>query len=62
MARDVLNVGVIGYGYWGPNIVRNFHGQEHSVMAVCDKSAEVSPSRAPNVFRHPPRPVIARKC
>ena len=23
---DVVRVGVIGYGYWGPNIVRNFHG------------------------------------
>jgi len=39
IARDRLGVGVIGYGYWGPNIVRNFHGQEHSkVIAVCDKS------------------------
>src|SRR5271163_2200863 len=36
---SVLRVGVIGYGYWGPNIVRNFHGQERSrVVAVCDKS------------------------
>lgn len=36
-----LRVGVIGYGYWGPNIVRNFHGQEESrVVAVCDKSAK----------------------
>jgi len=39
VAEDVIRVGVIGYGYWGPNIVRNFHGQEHSrVMMVCDKS------------------------
>src|SRR5580704_17249212 len=39
IAQDRLGVGVIGYGYWGPNIVRNFHGQEHSkVIAVCDKS------------------------
>jgi len=38
-AEDVIRVGVIGYGYWGPNIVRNFHGQEHSrVVMVCDKS------------------------
>jgi len=22
----MLNVGVIGYGYWGPNIVRNLQG------------------------------------
>ena len=37
--EDVIRVGVIGYGYWGPNIVRNFHGQDHSnVVAVCDKS------------------------
>src|SRR5688572_16211478 len=21
----MLRVGVIGYGYWGPNLVRNFH-------------------------------------
>jgi len=39
--ENVLRVGVIGYGYWGPNIVRNFHGQEQStVVAVCDKSAK----------------------
>src|SRR5271167_5323 len=38
--QDVIRVGVIGYGYWGPNIVRNFHGQAHSrVVMVCDKSA-----------------------
>jgi predicted dehydrogenase len=41
MGEDVLRVGVIGYGYWGPNIVRNFHGQEHSrVTMVCDKSTK----------------------
>jgi predicted dehydrogenase len=39
--ESVLRVGVIGYGYWGPNIVRNFHGQERSrVIAVCDKSSK----------------------
>jgi predicted dehydrogenase len=37
--ENFLRVGVIGFGYWGPNIVRNFHGQERSrVVAVCDKS------------------------
>jgi predicted dehydrogenase len=36
---DALRVGVIGYGYWGPNVVRNFHGQDQSrVVAVCDRS------------------------
>jgi predicted dehydrogenase len=39
--RDFIRIGVIGYGYWGPNIVRNFHGQDRSqVVAVCDKSAK----------------------
>ena len=37
--ETVIRMGVIGYGYWGPNIVRNFHGQERSrVLAICDKS------------------------
>ena len=22
--RIVINIGVVGYGYWGPNLVRNF--------------------------------------
>ena len=37
---EMLRIGVIGYGYWGPNIVRNLHGQKSSQAAVvCDKSA-----------------------
>jgi predicted dehydrogenase len=33
----MLTIGVIGYGYWGPNIVRNFNGiPGASVVAVCD--------------------------
>jgi predicted dehydrogenase len=37
-SADVVRVGVVGYGYWGPNIVRNLHSLEHChVMAVCDK-------------------------
>src|SRR5271156_661750 len=36
---SMIRFGVIGYGYWGPNIVRNFHGQDGShVVAVCDKN------------------------
>src|SRR6516165_822749 len=34
----MIRIGVIGYGYWGPNIVRNFHTHEDSeVVLVCDK-------------------------
>ena len=33
----MLRVGVIGYGYWGPNLVRNFMAAPRSeVVAVCD--------------------------
>ena len=35
----MIRVGVVGYGYWGPNIVRNFRGLDGSrVDMVCDKS------------------------
>ena len=38
---NVVRVGVIGYGYWGPNIVRNFQGLEScEVVAVCDRSPD----------------------
>src|SRR5207253_304664 len=37
--KIMIRVGVLGYGYWGPNIVRNFHAHEQSeVVLVCDKS------------------------
>jgi predicted dehydrogenase len=34
-----MRVGVIGYGYWGPNIVRNFHSQDGcEVTMVADRN------------------------
>ena len=37
---DVIRFGVIGYGYWGPNVVRNLDQLEGSkVVAVSDKSS-----------------------
>jgi predicted dehydrogenase len=37
---NVVRFGVIGYGYWGPNIVRNVSGLEHGqLVAICDQSA-----------------------
>ena len=33
----MINIGVIGYGYWGPNLVRNFSGAaDAQVRAVAD--------------------------
>lgn len=35
----MIGVGVFGYGYWGPNVVRNFESLEVSrVVGICDKS------------------------
>ncbi len=35
----MIRVGIIGYGYWGPNIVRNLHGLSTTqLVMVCDKN------------------------
>jgi predicted dehydrogenase len=37
----VIGIGVIGYGYWGPNLVRNFADQrDATVRVVCDLRRE----------------------
>ncbi|HDL53475.1 MAG TPA: gfo/Idh/MocA family oxidoreductase, partial [Proteobacteria bacterium] len=37
MSDRTLNIGVVGCGYWGPNLIRNFHGQEGCrVKTICD--------------------------
>jgi predicted dehydrogenase len=36
----MVGIGVIGYGYWGPNLVRNFSELDGArVAAVCDREA-----------------------
>src|SRR5277367_796077 len=38
----MIRLGVIGYGYWGPRIARNFHTLEGCELSViCDKSTEL---------------------
>lgn len=47
----MINVGVIGYGYWGPNLVRNFsESTETNVVSVCD----LNPDRQALVKRRYP--------
>lgn len=37
--RPPVSVGIAGYGYWGPNLARNFHGlADARLAAVCDPS------------------------
>ena len=43
---DKLGIAVIGAGYWGPNLVRNFRNSpEWDLVAVCD----LDPERAAKV-------------
>ena len=50
-SEAMVKLGVIGYGYWGPNIVRNFSGhQDCKVVAVCDKN---SAALARVLIQHP---------
>jgi predicted dehydrogenase len=38
---STLKIGVIGYGYWGPNVVRNFYNTPNVVVSsVCDLSVK----------------------
>src|SRR5271166_2117033 len=38
-SSTMVKFGVVGYGYWGPNVVRNLDRlEEAEVVAVCDKS------------------------
>src|SRR5262249_51244021 len=49
--RDVINIGVIGYGYWGPNLVRNFSeladARMHTVADLNPKALETVKKRYP---------------
>jgi len=49
---DVVKFGVIGYGYWGPNVVRNLDRLDQvDLLGVCDLSASAR-QRAQKAFPH----------
>ena len=53
----MIKFGVIGYGYWGPNVVRNLTAIDGSeVLLVCDKSPD---ARRASQRAHPGIPVTA---
>jgi predicted dehydrogenase len=38
---NLVRVGVIGYGYWGPNVVRNLQSLENcQLITICDKNSD----------------------
>jgi len=50
MGSHMINIGVIGYGYWGPNIVRNFNSADGArVSMICDAN-EIALNRARKAY------------
>jgi len=53
MAEKLINIGVVGYGYWGPNLVRNFAetaGANLAAVADLDKKKlDVAKKRFPAI-------------
>jgi len=47
----MVNVAVIGYGYWGPNLVRNFQELDGARVTMC---CDLSPDRLAQVKRKHP--------
>jgi len=49
----MIKTGVIGYGYWGPNVVRNFNSSSDiKVLKICDKNKdrrEIAGQDFPNI-------------
>ena len=58
MWNEVVGVGVVGYGYWGPNLARNFAEAEAAqLVAVCD----MDPAKLGLAKRRHPAAVITRE-
>ena len=38
MKKKTINIGVVGCGYWGPNLIRNFRAlQDCRMKVICDQ-------------------------
>lgn len=46
MSASPLRVGVVGLGYWGPNLARNFHGLTDAELVWCCDASEAARARA----------------
>ncbi len=47
---DKVRVGVVGLGYWGPNLARNFDRLDDAVLAYCCDLDEVHLARARSLY------------
>jgi predicted dehydrogenase len=49
-SKSLVRFGIVGYGYWGPKVIRNLDLlEEAQVVAICDKSA-VSRRKAEKMY------------
>ena len=48
----MIKIGIIGYGYWGPNLVRNFAETPGAEVAAV---ADLDPTKLETVQRRFPR-------
>ena len=46
----LINIGVIGYGYWGPNIVRNFNRLKNAKVVAVSDSNKNALSRVSEIY------------
>ncbi len=46
----MLNIGVVGYGYWGPNVARNFHAAAGANLVAVSDISEKRLALAQNQF------------
>ena len=59
----MIKVGVIGYGYWGPNLVRNFmEAPGSTVVAVCDLRSERLAQLRSSLSDDQDRQQLSRRC
>ena len=56
MVGDDVSIGVVGLGYWGPNLARNFHGLRGVRLAwCCDARPEIRERLSPGPPSHASR-------
>src|SRR5690606_38349266 len=49
----MLKIGVIGYGYWGPNIVRNFNSADGATVGmISDMNANTLKNKVKKAYPH----------
>ena len=54
----MINVGLVGFGYWGPNLARNFNANPDATLyGIC----ELNPGRAESGFPDVPAGPHVRK-